>query len=130
MKQVIVILVVLFSLISCNRSEDVVENQVIPKSKKSDFGFKFSDFNVVQDSVKSGDTFGSILQNQNIGDKKVFDIVAQVKDTFDVRTIRINKHYTLLRSKNKTNTLDVFIYQPDALNYYVVDLRDSIAKAA
>lgn len=128
MKQVIVILVVLFSLISCNRSEDVVENQVIPKSKKSDFGFKFSDFNVVQDSVKSGDTFGSILQNQNIGDKKVFDIVAQVKDTFDVRTIRINKHYTLLRSKNKTNTLDVFIYQPDALNYYVVDLRDSIAK--
>lgn len=128
MKQVIVILVVLFSLISCNRSEDVVENQVIPKSKKSDFGFKFSDFNVVQDSVKSGDTFGSILQSQNIGDKKVFDIVAQVKDTFDVRTIRINKHYTLLRSKNKTNTLDVFIYQPDALNYYVVDLRDSIAK--
>jgi murein DD-endopeptidase MepM/ murein hydrolase activator NlpD len=128
LKQVIVILVVLFSLISCNRSEDVAENQVIPKSKKSDFGFKFSDFNVVQDSVKSGDTFGSILQNQNIGDKKVFDIVAQVRDTFDVRTIRINKHYTLLRSKNKTNTLDVFIYQPDALNYYVVDLRDSIAK--
>lgn len=129
MKQAIVILVVLFSLISCNRTEDVVVDQVVPKSKKSDFGFKFSDFNVVQDSVKSGDTFGSILQNQNIGDKKVFDIVAQVKDTFDVRSIRINKPYTLLRSKNKTNSLNVFIYQPDALHYYVVDLRDSIAKA-
>lgn len=129
MKQAIVILVVLFSLISCNRTEDVVVDQVVPKSKKSDFGFKFSDFNVVQDSVKSGDTFGSILQNQNIGDKQVFDIVAQVKDTFDVRSIRINKPYTLLRSKNKTNSLDVFIYQPDALHYYVVDLRDSIAKA-
>ncbi|WP_281227517.1 M23 family metallopeptidase [Flavobacterium aquiphilum] len=129
MKQAIVILVVLFSLISCNRSEDVVVDQVVLKSKKSDFGFKFSDFNVVQDSVKSGDTFGSILQNQNIGDKQVFDIVAQVKDTFDVRSIRINKPYTLLRSKNKTNSLDVFIYQPDALHYYVVDLRDSIAKA-
>jgi murein DD-endopeptidase MepM/ murein hydrolase activator NlpD len=129
LKQIIVILAVLFSFISCNKSEDVLENQVIPKSKKSDFGFKFSDFNVVQDSVKSGDTFGSIMQNQNIGDKKVFDIVAQVKDTFDVRTIRINKHYTLLRSKNKTNSLSVFIYQPDALNYYVVDLRDSLAIA-
>jgi len=129
LKQAIVILVVLFSLISCNRTEDVVVDQVVPKSKKSDFGFKFSDFNVVQDSVKSGDTFGSILQNQNIGDKKVFDIVAQVKDTFDVRSIRINKPYTLLRSKNKTNSLNVFIYQPDALHYYVVDLRDSIAKA-
>lgn len=120
----------LFFLISCNKDKEVIENQVILKSKKSDFGFKFSDFNVVQDSVKSGDTFGSILQNQNIGDKKVFDIVAQVKDTFDVRTIRVNKKYTLLRSKNKTNSLRVFIYQPDALHYYVVDLRDSIAKAS
>jgi murein DD-endopeptidase MepM/ murein hydrolase activator NlpD len=130
LKKIIVIAAVLFSLISCNRDKELVENQVIPKSKKSDFGFKFSDFNVVQDSVKSGDTFGSILQDQNIGDKKVFDIVAQVKDTFDVRTIRINKKYTLLRSKNKTNSLNVFIYQPDALHYYVVDLRDSIAKAS
>lgn len=130
MKKIIVIVAVLFSLISCNKDKEVLENQVIPKSKKSDFGFKFSDFNVVQDSVKPGDTFGSILQKQNIGNKKVFDIVAQVKDTFDVRTIRINKKYTLLRSKNKTNTLNVFVYQPDALHYYVIDLRDSIAKAS
>lgn len=130
MKKIIVIVAVLFSLISCNKDKEVLENQVIPKSKKSDFGFKFSDFNVVQDSVKSGDTFGSILQKQDIGNKKVFDIVAQVKDTFDVRTIRINKKYTLLRSKNKTNTLNVFVYQPDALHYYVIDFRDSIAKAS
>jgi murein DD-endopeptidase MepM/ murein hydrolase activator NlpD len=130
LKKIIVVVAVLFSLLSCNKEKEVIENQVIPKSKKSDFGFKFSDFNVVQDSVKPGDTFGSILENQNIGDKKVFDIVAQVKDTFDVRIIRINKKYTLLRSKNKTNSLNVFIYQPDALHYYVVDLRDSIAKAS
>jgi len=130
LKKIIVIVAVLFSLVSCNKDQEILENQVIPKSKKSDFGFKFSDFNVVQDSVKPGDTFGSILQNQNIGDKKVFDIVAQVKDTFDVRTIRIHKKYTLLRSKNKTNTLNVFIYQPDALHYYVIDIRDSIAKAS
>jgi murein DD-endopeptidase MepM/ murein hydrolase activator NlpD len=130
LKKIIVIVAVLFSLVSCNKDKEVLENQVIPKSKKSDFGFKFSDFNVVQDSVKPGDTFGSILQKQDIGNKKVFDIVAQVKDTFDVRTIRINKKYTLLRSKNKTNTLNVFVYQPDALHYYVIDLRDSIAKAS
>ena len=47
--------------------------------------------------------------------KKSYDIVEQVKDSFNVRTIRYNKPYTLLRSKNKTNKLQVFIYQPDAL---------------
>ncbi|PWA11420.1 M23 family metallopeptidase [Flavobacterium laiguense] len=130
MKQVIIILAVLFSLLSCNRSEDTLGDVAVKKqSKISDFGFTLSDYNVVNDTVQSGDTFGSIIQKQNIGDKKIFDIVAQVKDTFDVRTIRINKPYTLLRSKSKTNKLDVFIYQPDALHYYVVDLRDSIAVA-
>jgi murein DD-endopeptidase MepM/ murein hydrolase activator NlpD len=130
LKQVIIILAALFSLLSCNRSEDVLGDKTVKKqSKISDFGFTLSDYNVINDTIKAGDTFGTIIQRQNIGDKKVFDIVAQVKDTFDVRTIRINKPYTLLRSKNKTNKLDVFIYQPDALHYYVVDLRDSIAVA-
>jgi murein DD-endopeptidase MepM/ murein hydrolase activator NlpD len=130
LKQVIIILVVLFSLLSCNRSEETLGDATVKKqSKISDFGFTLSDYNVVNDTIKSGDTFGSIIQKQNIGNKKVFDIVAQVKDTFDVRTIRINKPYTLLRSKSKTNKLNVFIYQPDALHYYVVDLRDSIAVA-
>jgi murein DD-endopeptidase MepM/ murein hydrolase activator NlpD len=130
LKKIIVIIIVLFSIASCDKKVEIIEDQVIPKSKKSDFGFKFSDFNVVQDSVKSGDTFGSILQEQNIGNKRVYDIVQQIKDTFNVRTIRVNKYYTLLRSKNKTKTLDYFIYQPDAIHYYVVDLRDSIAKVS
>ncbi len=116
----------LFSLVSCNKSNDVLEKEIIkPAAKKMEFGFRYSDFNVVQDTVKKGDTFGTIIENQNIGDKKVYDIIKQVKDTFDVRTIRINKPYTLLRSKNKTNNLQVFIYQPDGLTYYVVDLRDT-----
>jgi murein DD-endopeptidase MepM/ murein hydrolase activator NlpD len=130
LKQVIIILAILFSLVSCNRSEDTLSEATVKKQTKiSDFGFTLSDYNVVIDTVKSGDTFGTIIQKQNIGDRKVYDIVGQVKDTFDVRTIRLNKPYTLLRSKSKTNKLDVFIYQPDALHYYVVDLRDSIAVA-
>ncbi|MFV8341416.1 peptidoglycan DD-metalloendopeptidase family protein [Flavobacterium sp. XS2P39] len=126
MKQVLITIIVLFSLVSCTKSEDVLDKEIIkPAVKKIEFGFKYSDFNVVQDTVKKGDTFGTIVENQNIGDKKVYDIIKKVKDTFDVRIIRINKPYTLLRSKNKTNKLQVFIYQPDAMNYYVVDLRDT-----
>jgi murein DD-endopeptidase MepM/ murein hydrolase activator NlpD len=126
LKQVLIAIIVLFSLVSCNKSNDVLEKEIIkPAAKKMEFGFRYSDFNVVQDTVKKGDTFGTIIENQNIGDKKVYDIIKQVKDTFDVRTIRINKPYTLLRSKNKTNNLQVFIYQPDGLTYYVVDLRDT-----
>lgn len=115
---------------SCSKKEDVW-SEVKPKtiSKKKEFGFTYADFSVLHDTLQSGDTFGSIIQRQNIGSKKVFEIVEQIKDTFSVRSIRNNKPYTLLRSKNKTKELQVFIYQPDARQYYVIDLRDSVAKA-
>ncbi|MFV5685206.1 peptidoglycan DD-metalloendopeptidase family protein [Flavobacterium sp. GB2R13] len=126
MKQVLIVIIVLFSLVSCNKSNDILDKEIVkPAVKKIEFGFKYSDFNVIHDTIKKGDTFGTIIENQNIGTKKVYDIIEKVRDTFDVRIIRINKPYTLLRSKNKTNNLQVFIYQPDALTYYVVDLRDT-----
>jgi murein DD-endopeptidase MepM/ murein hydrolase activator NlpD len=130
LKRAVVIFIILFSIFSCNKTEEKVETKITkPKTKKVEFGFNYADFNVIQDTIKKGDSFGSIFQSQNIGDKEVFNIVEQVKDSFNVRSIRYNKPYTLLRSKNKTNKLEVFIYQPDALTYYVVDFRDSIAKA-
>lgn len=131
MKKAVVILIVLFSIFSCNQKEEKqVETKITkPKPKKIEFGFNYADFNVVNDTISKGDSFGSILEGQNIGNKKVHNIVEQVKDSFNLRSIRYNKPFTLLRSKNKTNNLQVFIYQPDALTYYVIDLRDSIAKA-
>jgi murein DD-endopeptidase MepM/ murein hydrolase activator NlpD len=130
LKKAFVIIIVLFSIFSCNKTDEKVETKIIkPKTKKVEFGFNYADFNVVNDTISKGDSFGSIIQSQNIGDKQVYNIVEQVKDSFNVRTIRYNKPYTLLRAKNKTNKLQVFIYQPDALTYYVVDFRDSIAKA-
>ncbi|WP_163409945.1 M23 family metallopeptidase [Flavobacterium ajazii] len=130
MKRVFVIIIILFSIVSCNKTEEKVEIKISkPKTKKVEFGFNYADFNVIHDTVQKGDSFGSIVQSQNIGNKEVYKIVEQVKDSFNVRTIRYNKPFTLLRAKNKTNNLQVFIYQPDALTYYVVDFRDSIAKA-
>lgn len=130
MKRFAILLLCALVFFSCTKKDEVwSEVKTKPISKKKEFGFTYSDFNVVHDTLKSGDTFGSIIQKQNIGDKKVFELVEQIKDSFDVRFIRNNKPYTLLRSKNKTKELLVFVYQPDALHYYVVDLRDSIAKA-
>ena len=126
MKQIFVVIIALFSLVSCNKTEEITEKKVVKlATKKSEFGFVYADFNVVHDTISRGDTFGTLLEEQNIGDRKVYDIVAKVRDSFDVRTIRLNKPFTLLRSKNKKNDLQVFIYQPDNLSYYVVDFRDT-----
>ena len=130
MKQILIVIIVLFSLASCNKTKEIKEEKIVKlEPKKEEFGFVYADFNVVQDTIKKGDTFGAIIEKQNIGNRRIYDIIAAVKDSFNVRSIRYQKPYTLLRSKNKKHDLQVFIYQPDPLNYYVIDLRDSVAVA-
>ena len=130
MKYVLIVIIALFSLVSCDKTKEVAEEKVVKKvPKKSEFGFVYADFNVVHDTIERGDAFGTILEGQNIGDRKVYDVIAAIKDTFNVRSIRFHKPFTLLRSKNKKHELQVFIYQPDALSYYVVDFRDSAVVA-
>ncbi|HEY6144467.1 MAG TPA: peptidoglycan DD-metalloendopeptidase family protein [Flavobacterium sp.] len=128
MKKIYILLLVLFSMVSCNQTETV---DAIPDQKslpdREQFGFKFNDFNIIHDTVRSGDTFGNIIENQNLGDKQVYDIIEKIKDSFNVRTVRIGKAFTLLRSKDRYKKLQVMVYQPDRESYYVIDFRDSIS---
>lgn len=127
MKRLFLIFLAITLFTSCKHTE----NKSVQKHKKTvlhdEFGLKLNEFNIVEDTIQSGDTFGSILEKQNLNGLQVYDIVAKVKDTFDVRSIRKGKPYLILRTKDRTNKIQAFIYQPDRLNYYLVDFRDSIA---
>lgn len=126
MKKVILLLAILFSLLSCKKNDDDYIFEELEASKPIvDFGFKYDDYNVLLDTIKPGYTFEKLLSKQNLNGKKVADIIKIVKDSFDVRTER-KRPYVALRTKDKYNKLLVLIYQPDRLNYYMIDLRDSI----
>lgn len=128
MKKILLTFAVISILFSCKNSEEVVFAEAIqPKPVVESFGFKLNDFNVLHDTIRNGDTFGSILESQNIDTLRVFDIVQKIKDGFDVRSIRTGKPITMLRSKGRYKKLQAFIYQPDRQSYYVIDLRDSIS---
>jgi murein DD-endopeptidase MepM/ murein hydrolase activator NlpD len=126
LKKVIVLISILFSLFSCKKSDDDYIFEELEASKPIvDFGFQYDDYNVLLDTIKPGYTFEKILSKQNLNGKKVADIIKIVKDSFKVQTER-KRPYVALRSKDKYNKLQVLIYQPDRLNYYMIDLRDSI----
>ncbi len=128
MKQASIIIVVLFSMFSCTKSEtaSIIPEQ-IAQPRKEQFGFNFNDFNVLHDTIQRGDSFGSIIEDQNLGGKQVYDIIDKVKDTFNVRSIRIGKPFTFLRSKDRHKKLQFMVYQPDRGSYYVIDFRDSVS---
>lgn len=90
------------------------------------FGFVMNDFEVVQDTIKDGDSFGAIMLRNKIDYPKIAMIAETYKDTFDVRRIVKGKPYVILKSKDSTNATEVFIYQNDPINYTVIDFRGDV----
>ncbi len=127
MKKIIIILLAII-LFSCNKKQEVDYIEDIEIARPIfDFGFKFDDYNYIQDTTKRGDNFRSILEKQNLNGRTIDSIIKIVKDSFDVGSINHRKAMTFLREKGKTNKLQAFIYQTDRLNYYLFDFRDTIA---
>ncbi|MGQ2984380.1 peptidoglycan DD-metalloendopeptidase family protein [Flavobacterium sp.] len=125
-------ILLLFTLFACKEDEQTtkpkpVAKPVAPVTKE--FGFTLEEFKVVRDTINNGDTFGKLLSEEGYDGAQVHKITEAIKDSFDLRNIRVGKPFTMLKDRSAPNKLQVFIYQPDNMSYYVVDLRDSIAKA-
>lgn len=131
MKYKVLSLLFLFALFACTDKEEKTtkENKIeVPKKDPIvvEFGFTLNDFKVENDTVQSGDTFGTIMEKHDLGNYKVHEITEKAKDSFDFRDIRAGKPYMILKSKTAPNQVQVFIYQKDNIHYNVIDLRDSI----
>ncbi len=126
MRKIAVVLLVLVSLYSCKKSQEefVIEN-VEPQRPIVDFGFHYDEFNVHYDTIQSQDTFEKILKKQNLNGRKAAEIIKVIKDSFPT-SVRFKRPYVCLRSKDKYHKLQYLIYQPTRLEYYLVDLTDSI----
>lgn len=126
MKKLAIILLVLTTLYSCKKEqEEYIIDDVEPYKPVVDFGFHYDDFNVHYDTIQRQDTFEKILKKQNLNGKKASEIIKIIKDSFPT-SVRYRRPYVALRSKDKYNKLQYLIYQPNRLNYYLIDLTDSI----
>ena len=111
---------------SCGEEKPEKSSEIIKEKIITQFGYTLNNFTVKKDTVKSGDSFGSILENNNLFYPQIYNIVQKAKKVFDVRKINIGKPYTILFSKDSLKTPKVFIYQPNLIDYVVVSLTDSL----
>lgn len=111
---------------SCGEEKSEKSSEIIKEKIITQFGYTLNNFTVKKDKVKSGDSFGSILENNNLFYPQIYNIVQKAKKVFDVRKINIGKPYTILFSKDSLKTPKVFIYQPNLIDYVVVSLTDSL----
>jgi murein DD-endopeptidase MepM/ murein hydrolase activator NlpD len=103
---------------------DLDEVTIQPNNFK--FGYNLNNYKVVNDTVKSGDSFGGLLEKHHLFYPEIHHISEKTKTVFDVRRLRIGKPYTVLYSKEDIGKPLVFIYQLNKIEYLVVEFCDAI----
>lgn len=99
---------------------------VKPEPVIVEFGFKLNDYQVIRDTIQSGDTFSKLLEKYYSGEMRSHDITEKIKDSINLRSIRAGRPYTILNTKTQPYKIQALIYEADNINYFVVDFRDSI----
>jgi murein DD-endopeptidase MepM/ murein hydrolase activator NlpD len=133
LKRLIALTVIAASFLGCKNNNQIEENshkeelaEVIEKDHY-EFGFNLNNYIVKRDTIRKGDSFGEILERNNIGYPKIFHIAEKAKDTFDIaRRLIPGKPYTLLCTKDSLEVPTTFIYQPSLEEYVVIKFKDSI----
>lgn len=127
MKQLFYVIPTLFLLFACS---DEIKEDSPPEPEPNiieEYGYILNDFNVIRDTIRPGDTFGAILNENGVSQNKIYEVATTFKDSFDVRRIVVGKPYVLLNSKDSLNQTQVFIYEKNKVDYAIIDFRDSIS---
>lgn len=132
MRKLSYLLLLMMAVTACNdepKKVEIADNTIEKPAPKivKEYGYVLNDFEVVRDTVRSGDSFGIILGSHGVEPGKIFQIVEKVKDTFNPRKVVIGKPYVILKDNDSAQTPKVFIYENDLINYTVVNLGDSIS---
>ena len=119
---------ILLFIVSCGDDKKVEPEIIQPKKEKiiKEFGFILNNYEVKKDTIDRGDSFGLILEKNELYYPKIFNIVNEVKKVFDIRRVNVGRPYTILYSKDSIRKPEYFIYQPSSIDYLVVSLGDSI----
>lgn len=92
------------------------------------YGIDTRDFEVVDGVVEKNQFLHNILNPHGISALQLDDIGRRLKDTFDVRYMKVGKKYLLVLNKDSARSVRYFVYEIDNTDYVVYDF-DSTLKA-
>ncbi len=116
----------LFSSEYSSGMENIKSMTISKESKPAKlFGYDIKKYYFEKDKVKPNQILGSILYWEGVPFWKIDKLARKSKDVFDVRMIRSNKKYTLVR-KDSCGDLLSLVYEPNPLTYVIFNVGDSV----
>ena len=107
------------------QTDELIELDSIPEPI-IEYGLNLDSFIVHKNVIKPNQFLANILLKYHIPYPKIDRLAKQSKEIFDVRKIAVGKNYTVLCKKDSIEKAQYFIYEPNAIDYIVYDMRDSL----
>ena len=91
-----------------------------------EYGMETDSYAVYKDVIKPNEFLANILLKYHIPYTEIDQLAKSSKEVFDVRKIAAGKNYTVFCSKDSIGKAQCFIYEPNATDYVVFDMRDTL----
>ncbi len=135
-----IVLIILFLVfvvyqIKIDRSEPQYEEEIIAENLDTVqvhtpptllYGFPVDSFTVIENTIRRNQFLGEILSEYRVTDQQIHDLSIKSKNVFDVRKLEARKKYTILCTRDSLPSAEYFIYEPNAVDYVVYKLKDSV----
>jgi len=119
-----VVVSVLSILLSSCSNFDIAEKKEKPIEYK--YGYNIDQYIFEEKKIKSGDTFGDILEGVGIDYPEIYEALQKTKRDVNFKKLQIGKPYTLIFSKDTLRSLKAFVYHPSVEGYSFIQLKDSV----
>lgn len=90
------------------------------------YGIVVDSLKIFEGEVKRNETLADILSEYNVPYEKIHQLAKNSKEVFDVRKIGVRKPYSVLYQGDSVKQATHFIYKPNAIDYVVYDVKDSV----
>jgi murein DD-endopeptidase MepM/ murein hydrolase activator NlpD len=100
--------------------------QVPAPPSQQKFGLPVDSFTVIEKTIERNEFLGNILELYQVDEATIALLGVKSKGIFDIRNIRAGNQYTVFCTKDSLQKALYFVYQPNAIDYVVYDLRDSV----
>ena len=107
------------------RESQVPSNPINQATTSLIYGIPADSFEVIEHTVRAGETLGEILNRYNVSYQKVLEIADQTHINYDFEAIKEGNKYTVFISKDSLQLLAHYIYELNYLSYCGVSLMDS-----
>ena len=112
------------AILEANAVDEVVDTTELQQVHYK-YGIPSDNFEIAEGVVEKNQNLSLILARYKVSPAKIHEIAQRCKDVFDVRSIKRGQNYTLFLAKDSLRTPDFFIYEKNALEYVVIDFKET-----